>query len=111
MREEDLYIEVKGSTKSEFMDLRPYLTLNELNNAVNKGEKFEIHILLGIKKGKPSERRLIKGSEFAKYKEFVKAAYEFKKCWSKKLEDGILAVDIPVYLKSPLVRLSEKIKL
>ncbi|MEM3698077.1 MAG: DUF3883 domain-containing protein [Candidatus Bathyarchaeia archaeon] len=100
VNEEDLFIEVKGSTKSNFMDFRPYLTLNELNNAVNKGEKFEIHVLLGIKNGKPSKHWVIKGSEFAKYGEFVKAAYEFKECWSKKLaKDGILAVDVLVYLK------------
>ena len=95
-----LLVEVKASTKLKFRDFRPYLTLNELKNAASMGEKFEIHILLGMENGKPSKHYKIKGTEFFKYKKFIEEAENFLEKWNKELDkEGMLRAELSVYLK------------
>lgn len=94
----DLYVEVKGSTKEKFNDFRPYFTLSELEKAIDKGKRYKIHILLGIKNGGPKTHKFFDGTCFSKYKTFAQDASKFVKKWGKSDEE-ILKLEVRVYLK------------
>jgi hypothetical protein len=45
----DLYVEVKGSTKEKFDEFRPYFTLAELNQAIEKEKNYKIQFATPLK--------------------------------------------------------------
>jgi len=98
---EEIFVEVKGSTKEEFKEVRPYIRLEQLKMAVEKGKNYEFHILLGFKDVKPKEHRIFSGQDLIKYKKFIDEAVEFQKKWSNKNNEmsKILWPEVEVYLK------------
>ncbi len=97
-----VFIEVKGSAKEKFNDFRPYITLNELQKAIEKGKNYEFHILLGLKTEAPKEHLIFSGKDLDEFKEFVNEAGEFQKRWSKSTMSAMLWPEIRVYLKNKI---------
>ncbi len=95
----DFYIEVKGSTKEKFEDFRPYFTLAELEKAIKEGERYRVHILLGIRNGSPKKHYTTDGSLFSKYEAFAQEARKNLKKWYCNPKEELLKPDIMVYLK------------
>jgi Holliday junction resolvase-like predicted endonuclease len=98
-KNERIFIEVKGSTKEKFNDVRPYITMNELDKAIKEGKNYEFHILLGLRDGIPKKHDIFSGLDLIEYKEFIVEAIEFQEKWSKNKMSKILWPEVYVYLK------------
>jgi hypothetical protein len=70
-KNENIFIEAKGSTKEKFMDVRPYIRMDQLKLALEKGKNYEFHILLGFKDRKPKEHYIFSGQNLTGYKECI----------------------------------------
>lgn len=101
----DIFIEVKGSTNKEFN--KPYITKNELEQAVDKGKRYEFHIILGFKDKKPKEHGhyIFSGQDlqdligYEELKNFIDEGNNFLDKWSKSKMFKTLKPEISVYLK------------
>jgi hypothetical protein len=106
-KKEKIFIEVKGSTKEKFMEVRPYIRMDQLKLALKKGKNYEFHILLGFKDGKPKEHYIFSGQDLTGYKECIGDALDFRKKfrekWSKSKCSKIFSKpDIEVFLKEKI---------
>ena len=102
-----IFIEVKGSTKEKFNDVRPYITMNELEKAIKERKNYEFHILLGVRDGAAKKHYIVSGGDLIEFKEFLVEAKEFQERWSKSKMSEILWPQVSVYLKKNIGKEAE----